>query len=854
MKFNMILLMWLVLGITGTANAGFKDSTIATGSDTAIWSTAGTWTHGVVPGINDTAIIRKATTMAGSTSIGKCFVNTLTGGLIVRWTFAVNDSLIIGGGASMDGKLIFDTNSVINLGTTGKIAVNNAQIYSSATANKWAYITGSGGIFVGPYTSGPKQDWFCSYVSFQNTGDLNFGGGPTGGSITPRIKLTHDIFIGNGIINIGKAGWTAGTVNITTDSCDFRNVGIIRLGGLDPTTGLRRFNHNTDSNTTANGISIQSARYTISNNTFYNCDINATQAGSAGQSYCYNNFFGGSSTKSSASCCIVPIAVSTIPQDTLVNNYFYTPWPNAHVINSTGTAGSGTLLNKNNIFEAYYNSDGSNQFISNPRPQICLNNILIGAGSLISLNGQTMQWDVKNNTVLQRDSVGGNGGCLFLCENITSTGTVNLIDNLSAGQKYIYHGVDCITPGFVQPLGRVGYNGWWHYQTIYSNVGGSSSAITIATNDTLHDVKADPIYRDSSKAGLDKWDLYEGSGIGTFGSATSYLLNINGYSNITKTQSLTPSSKSVIDLNRYQREKLKPTNKAYKGAASDGGDIGAVPFAITHIDTITGSDTLKSIDSLSANFSFGLYPDSAKIVLLIGQTKPPTTRIDSTGLVIAGTKDTLKFKRSSLAAGKWYFATAITGSAQTGFYHDTTTMDSVTINNAHLDTLIAIAGTGGTVSPTQIIDSSTHAFSVTATPNTGKSFVNWTCRHGNVVFTDSTVAAGVWTVNNSDTVDAHFKTTGYVNLTMAGVRATVTPGTTAVPTGTPFAITATAAAPWDSAATIIWSVSGGASVSSTSSSPTTATLTTDGTITATFYLRNPRIPTFVKPQQGDTLK
>ena len=142
--------------------------------------------------------------------------------------------------------------------------------------------------------------------------------------------------------------------------------------------------------------------------------------------------------------------------------------------------------------------------------------------------------------------------------------------------------------------------------------------------------------------------------------------------------------------------------------------------------------------------------------------------------------------------------------------------------------------------------------SITATASEGYRFASWSASSGVSVASPSSAST---TFSHTDSatgsITASFSRVTYA-ATCAYVRGFGTASFTA-DSGTIYPLQADSSALWDSSATTIWSATGGAHLSSTSIKNPTVWFSAAGTVTATFYVRNPRIPTPTKPAQGDTV-
>jgi hypothetical protein len=90
--------------------------------------------------------------------------------------------------------------------------------------------------------------------------------------------------------------------------------------------------------------------------------------------------------------------------------------------------------------------------------------------------------------------------------------------------------------------------------------------------------------------------------------------------------------------------------------------------------------------------------------------------------------------------------------------------------------------------------------------------------------------------------------------TISGFRGTVSPATYTGDSGSVFSISSDSGALWDFSTTVIWSGSVGTHITNANVKNTTCFMSANGTVTATYYLRNPVVPGIVSPANNDTVK
>ena len=251
------------------------------------------------------------------------------------------------------------------------------------------------------------------------------------------------------------------------------------------------------------------------------------------------------------------------------------------------------------------------------------------------------------------------------------------------------------------------YNVMWSLNNYDS--AGMWSAVSVGTQAwntdgwDLHSKHKNPKFRDSTFS-LGRWDTTIIPSPNPYEHAYAEMFKINGY-DTTGTPATFNQAYTFNSLVASARQAAKPTNDSLRGSGRYGDDFGCVKWATKLIDTITGSDSLHRIDSLGKNYQWGETPDSAKIFLLISQTKGSWTKKCSTSVYVpAGNRDTLAFKRSDLTTGKWFIKTM---SRSTTGYLDTNDLDSFTVGVYVVPTYAATMSVvgGGTSTPSFIADS-----------------------------------------------------------------------------------------------------------------------------------------------------
>ena len=457
-------------------------------------------------------------------------------------------------------QLAYAANQTLNGGET--LSLNSDVTWDSlstnTTANNWAIITG-------PYNITVTGKTDIQFVSFQNTGSINF---------EDETLIEHCVFDGNANVSIGTTSTPLST-NIIVEASDFRNQVYSTAFQVNSvpgdSIGTYHLKDNTFIYTTRKVILLKGRNGAhVQGNVLYNVELGNLSGSNwtiAGGHIYRDNFLSSDSGVTNYRTLAVNGGKPTITFD---NNYCYYDFNNPHPFTFTSSGVAGTDKYINNIIEVVFNTDGANIFNSNTaRPVEVSRNILIGSGSLVNAVGGDARQSItiNNNTCYSKLAGNGNDGLLFLSESGPSSGTIDIYNNIISGDTDPGKGIASITG--IQTISYSDYNTFYNVTAPYSKVSPQSGL--------NHDISDNPQFIAPSR-NLSAWDTYKG-GAGTKTSAIKGLAKMNGYNAASKLQNDLPSGYKPIDLMNWVRYGFTPTNPFLQGAGKDGTDIGAVKLA-----------------------------------------------------------------------------------------------------------------------------------------------------------------------------------------------------------------------------------------------------------------------------------
>lgn len=580
-------------------------------------TTGATWSGGVAPSSGDTLSISHAVTW--DPSAGSSFqIGTGTG---VALTFGSAGSLTItpagaftltfagstaGGNTSGYELTVNATNGpvTINVDATGAgagFAMIAGGNYSVTNAGGWNL---NGNATYGITVASLPSD--ASKNSYFTNGGTGGGGNVQASYVTFRrvgVASTTSAFAPTLDNRLRSLTWT----NVTLDAC-----GEITLSGDANYTGTISFTRVVSTNTATNGTSKYPLNASFGANgtrSFTRCVWDKTvkfgHLRGCSFSACYfHNGWSGADVVSTwvgmDGCFIRQTFDSLYTSGSVTNSFLYWDNPNGnnpHFLGGTSNPAGAVTFNWNDNV-AYYNGTDANGNVFTPPSTtnaaltyningnlILPNRAGTNTGALVTSYGPVapgFSLSVNHNTVFVAGQHGLEIGHLY-----TSVETPNRYASvksnlfLGGGTGYKAYNVDSTAIADFMLPANVDYNGSHRIKTTsgvsaFTNEGkGYASKWSVLPG--AHDVDGqDPAFVDPT-ASLATWAVSRGS---TAGTALAQEADALTY--IQANPALTAS------LNSWIQARFAPTNPAFKGAAHDGGDIGAFAY----LSTSTTSDGL----------------------------------------------------------------------------------------------------------------------------------------------------------------------------------------------------------------------------------------------------------------------
>lgn len=200
---------------------------MATSAQSGNYKVGSTWVGGVVPPDGEAKIIAAGHSVTIDSAVESAAISG-GGTLLLNSALSMTGDLTVGDNVA--GGLSFGPGSDLNMGANN-LLLNCAKLRSTATANNWAKIRGTGNIqngTAGAYPAYNKQDIELPYVSIQVTGSVLLNVGSTLGSQTARIDLTNTVISGSSSVNIGTT-FTPRATPMKISDATFHNAGDVNV-------------------------------------------------------------------------------------------------------------------------------------------------------------------------------------------------------------------------------------------------------------------------------------------------------------------------------------------------------------------------------------------------------------------------------------------------------------------------------------------------------------------------------------------------------------------------------------------------------------------------------------------------
>lgn len=544
------------------------------------WNQTATWTGGVVPGNGDTAVVNHAISVTanqiiGTSPIPRATVLTITATLTVATDidFTVRGEILINGNINLvlsDGaRLLMDAASTGEIYRVQIGAANNqnAKVVANGTSGnrcEVSNINGEAEFVSGGFTSCGKVDLnFCDVTLRQ----IQSVGGSSGGFVQ-KIKSCILTLTNGFTISSSMSGNSAFEVeNSTFAGAVVTNaINIVITGGGTGNRWLR-------------GVVVKAGMVNFANGVH---DVRFDD----GSVFMGGVTLGGSTKITDFSECLITRGTSSSDPVTTAHDMtdcaiIHNGPTNPHFFTPSGQFATNFI---GLVFE-YLGTDNNGDCILQPAPSVlrtitvtgCIVLPSAGAGSSGALcnhlqaGNNNVLWRVQRNTVAVGNSnalgammfevAGGASGLVdYVKDNLCVSDSVN-------GRIVAANGLNLIDDAIT----AADHNSIWNltldaavtdpYEPADADFG-----VTPGTGD----VYANPSFTGNFySCGLAAWDSSLG-GAGTAANALTELQKRNDVSGFN-------SAYTPINFISFVRAAATPTNLALKGAASDGGDIGAVP-------------------------------------------------------------------------------------------------------------------------------------------------------------------------------------------------------------------------------------------------------------------------------------
>lgn len=561
--------------------------------DPATFGGAGTPTAADTVNINGNIVVTvnvpnaAATRIDINTSVNTTGISTLQ--LAAGSKLTVSSQIRLGANAAnRDGKLIHGPGSTLD--GAAQLIFYCGYWTSTCTQESeraWYKMTG----IVTTLATGPRQDVQLSYVSFVGTSTFTLNLQDTLGGATSKAIFNHCTWSAVRDPVFGSTD-SPNTTAITFDNCDFReittghNITVRRAAGGSGNFYMAHCSF-VQTGAIMTILPTTSTGFVMSNCAGLNFAV--TNASTSGGITITDTLFASDLDTSGA----LNLTDAATGDNTLSGLYLLglAASDNYHPIITSSSGGSGTHYVTGCLMEAPAGGgkDSGDLIVGKGStfPLVIRNNLIIVDADLWVGTHTGGAWagdiDTKNNTIAETVATGDGSSCLFDSEGYPTTGTVNLANNLFAGNSTVGGvAISGSTAGDNQHITYSDYNnftgvtGYLAAGTLVVDSGNTAKTVP-GSNDTAHQ----PNFFDATRNAA-RWDSIFGSGTGTSEAFAAYFYNgLNGYrgsTNYDQGGTVTPYTvKNAVDWIRYG---FSPTSLLLRGAGdpADGPpDKGAMP-------------------------------------------------------------------------------------------------------------------------------------------------------------------------------------------------------------------------------------------------------------------------------------
>lgn len=568
--------LWVAMAAITTAQSGD-------------WNTGATWTGGVKPGNGDTATINHAVTVSTSEIVG---TSPVSGGAVA---LACNAALTIQSGGFLKVRGPITLNNVAISGDGGGIWEFDSSLAASPSTTFYDCLVGTGNGQTGARFVGNGSAANNTFIVRSNSGGGNGyfrGGADFSRAGLIRATFTTFLRIGDATNDFCKADLSSGADQFSLEDCILDACGRVNFVGGWVADAIFKFNRTTMKNSvggsalrTPNSASISGGTREIINSNF---DIVVEFWTARGITIDHNyfaeapDFLTAEWASFTRNIVRSSLALSMTAQASSLDNYALQnhSTANPHFMAPDGDGPDMTFDGW--IFE-YTGTDAQGDCIlapnaTNPRFYLVRNCIVLPNGSgnqqsgtlWTSLGNANVTWGIDHctyhgsgtapNMSVGETFDGVKGQCKYLRNSIawgSAAGDALFLKNQTTPAANMVTDI-------VRPIDA-------DYNCLHNGapgMAGNGYDTPMSSRPGIHDVHADPQFLDSTR-NVASWDASLG-GPGTVAHALAQIMARNDHTS--PSTGFTPSA-----LIAFVRVGQAPRNRLLKGAASDGGDMGAVP-------------------------------------------------------------------------------------------------------------------------------------------------------------------------------------------------------------------------------------------------------------------------------------